>query len=200
LLKPVIVTAHLLGGMSVLALLYWQLLGSKWPLRVTGGQGLSPWFLVGVIVVFCQIALGGWTSANYAAMICTDFPKCQGQWWPQMDFTQGFILWRGLGVDYEGGVLDAAARTAVHVSHRIGALITFIVVFSLAVKAILTKTRALVRVGVITLFILGAQVSLGIANILLVLPLPVAVSHNGVAALLFLAMISLLYFSLSAEE
>ncbi|MBT7952378.1 MAG: COX15/CtaA family protein [Gammaproteobacteria bacterium] len=196
LLKPVIVTAHLLGGMAILALLYWQLINSIHPLNRTKRQNISPWLVLGVIVVYCQIALGGWTSANYSALICTDFPKCQAQWWPQMDFKEGFILWRGLGVDYEGGVLDAAARTAIHVSHRLGALFTFVLLISLAVRAILSGNRKFILTGVAIVLILLTQISLGIANVLLVLPLPVAVAHNGVAALLLLSMITLLYFSL----
>lgn len=196
LLKPVIVTAHLLGGMAILAMLYWQLINSIYPLNKFNYQNISAWAALGAIVVYCQIALGGWTSANYSALICTDFPKCQGQWWPQMDFKNAFILWRGLGVDYEGGVLDAAARTAVHVSHRLGALFTFILLISLAVRAILSGTRRIMQTGLVVVLILLIQVSLGIANVLLVLPLPVAVAHNGVAALLLLSMITLLYYSL----
>lgn len=196
LLKPVIVTAHLLGGMAILTLLYWQLINTMQPLNKISCQNISPWLVLGAVVVYCQIALGGWTSANYSALICTDFPKCQGQWWPQMDFKEGFILWRGLGIDYEGGVLDAAARTAIHVSHRLGALFTFVLVISLAVRAILSGNRRFILTGVAIVLILLTQILLGIANVLLVLPLPVAVAHNGVAALLLLAMITLLYFSL----
>ena len=116
-----------------------------------------------------------------------------------MDFREGFKLWRGLGIDYEGGVLDVAGRTAVHVSHRMGALITFLVVSSIAISALLTKKKNLMRTGLVVVLVLFAQVSLGIANVLLVLPLPVAVAHNGVAALLLLSLITLLYFSYSVN-
>lgn len=200
LLKPVVVTAHLLGGMLILALLYWSTLNALHPIRGYKGTTITPWIVVGTLIVCGQIALGGWTSANYSALICTDFPVCQGQWWPQMDFREGFTLWRGLGVDYEGGVLDAAARTAVQVSHRIGAVLTFLVVSCLALSAMMVKKPYLKRTAVAVLLVLFTQILLGIANVLLLLPLPVAVAHNGIAALLLLSLITLLYFSFSADE
>jgi cytochrome c oxidase assembly protein subunit 15 len=200
LLKPVVVTAHLLGGMAILALLYWLMLNALRPLTAYNFEGITRWAILGVVIVYCQIALGGWTSANYSALICTDFPTCQGQWWPQMNFKEGFTLWRGLGVDYEGGVLDAPSRTAVHVSHRMGALFTFLVVSSLAIRAILADNKSLMRTGVFIMLILLAQVSLGIANVLMALPLSVAVAHNGVAALLLLSLITLIYFSFSTKK
>jgi cytochrome c oxidase assembly protein subunit 15 len=199
LLKPVVVTAHLLGGMIILTLLYWLTITAFHPLFGCKSSKITLWIVASVALVFAQIALGGWTSANYSALICTDFPTCQGHWWPQMDFKEGFTLWRGLGVDYEGGVLDAMARTAVHVSHRIGALLTFLVVGSLSIAAFLTKTKNMRRTALIVALVLFTQVSLGVANVLLVLPLPIAVAHNGVAALLLLCLITLLYFSYSAE-
>ena len=200
LLKPVIVTAHLLGGMGILALLFWLLLNTLRPTAGLKANGLTLWAIIGTIVLFCQIALGGWTSANYSALICTDFPTCQNQWWPQMNFKEGFTLWRGLGVDYEGGILDAPARTAVHVSHRIGALFTFIVLGVLALKSISAKRKNLQGIGALVLLALFLQVSLGIANVLLALPLGIAVAHNGVAALLLLSLVSLIYFSYSKDE
>ncbi len=196
LLKPVVVAAHLLGGMTILSLLYWSAIRAVEPRAAHARTALTTWVIAGLGIVFSQIALGGWTSANYSALVCTDFPKCQGQWWPQMDFSEGFILWRGLGIDYEGGVLDGAARTAIHVSHRLGALLTLLVVSSVAVRAISCN---LVKSGVIVLLVLLAQLSLGIANVLLLLPLPLAVAHNGVAALLLLSLVNLLYFSFSSD-
>ena len=200
LLKPIVVTAHLLGGMLILALLFWLMLNALQPIHERKSTTITPWIVVGVLIVYGQIALGGWTSANYSALICTDFPVCQGQWWPQMDFREGFTLWRGLGVDYEGGVLDAAARTAVHVSHRLGAVLTFLLVSCLALSAMRGQSPYLKRTAVAVLLVLFTQVSLGIANVLLLLPLPVAVAHNGIAALLLLSLITLLYFSFSANE
>ena len=199
LLKPVVVMGHLLGGFTILALLYWQLINQMPSLKTPAGdaQKLSPWVLAGLVVLVTQISLGGWTSSNYAALICPEFPTCRGgEWLPTMDFKEGFILWRGLGVNYEGGVLDAAARTAIHISHRVGALLTFLVLSAVVIRALTIPGRLLRGTAIILALALVAQVSLGIANILHVLPLPVAVAHNAVAALLLLSLITLLYFSL----
>ena len=198
LLKPLIVDAHLLGGMSVLSLLFWETLRS-----VDAGQTAedvpspwaSKWILLVIAIVFIQIALGGWTSANYSALVCTDFPKCQGRWWPEMNFKEAFVLWRGLGVDYEGGVLEGTARTAIHVTHRIGALITFIAVSLLALISFVRGSRSIKFAAVLVGLALLLQIALGIANVLMLLPLPVAVAHNGVAALLLLSLVNLFYFS-----
>lgn len=195
LLKPVVVMAHLLGGMTILALLYWLLINAISPVQQRQWSSLSLWACAGLGVLFLQIALGGWTSANYSALACVDFPTCQGKWWPEMDFQQGFVLWRGLGIDYEGGVLDMAARTAIQVTHRLGALFTFIFLAGVALLALFSGVASLLRCAIAVLLVLLAQVSLGIANVLLVLPLPIAVAHNGVAALLLLALITLLHFS-----
>src|SRR6185437_14937108 len=128
LLKPIVVSGHLLGGLTTFALLAWI----AWRLTDVGARSereraLSGVVAIGLVLLACQIALGGWTSSNYAALACgTDFPKCLGAWWPPVDFHQGFILWRGIGVDYEGGILDAAARSAIQIAHRFGALVVFV--------------------------------------------------------------------------
>ncbi|NKB36314.1 MAG: heme A synthase [Gammaproteobacteria bacterium] len=200
LLKPLIVDAHLLGGMTILSLLYWQLISVAEP-RAKQNQGFpAHWVLFAILLVFFQIALGGWTSANYSALVCTDFPKCQGEWWPEMNFREAFTLWRGLGVDYEGGVLDGAARTAIHVSHRVGALITFFVLSGLILFALGRGSKAVKISALLVAVVLIVQLSLGIANVLLLLPLPVAVAHNGVAALLLISLVNLLYFSQSTDR
>ena len=196
LLKPVVVMAHLLGGLSTLALLWWVTLRHS-PAMQSHTQGhvthdLRPWALVGLIVLAVQLALGGWTSANYAALACPDFPTCQTAWWPPTDFKEAFTLWRGLGIDYEGGVLDNDARVTIHLVHRIGAVVTLLFLGWLALRAIRLGTSSVVRtVAVAVLLILLLQVSLGIANVLLTLPLSVAVAHNGVGALLLLSMVTL---------
>ncbi len=196
LLKPVVVVAHLLGGLTILSLLFWLVL------RQTSTPGLAqpgflPWALLGLGTIIVQISLGGWTSANYAALVCPEFPTCRaGAWWPQTNFAEGFRLWRGLGIDYEGGVLDAGGRSAIHLSHRLGALLTLLIVGTLSLRAILVHGGALRVAGMVSLGVLLVQLVLGIANILLVLPLPVAVAHNGVAALLLLSMVTLLHYSL----
>ena len=198
LLKPLIVDAHLLGGMTILSLLFWETLrtvdAGKTAKPITNGVA-SKWVLLVIGIVFVQIALGGWTSANYSALVCTDFPKCQGRWWPEMNFKEAFVLWRGLGVDYEGGVLEGTARTAIHVSHRIGALVTFLAVSLLAIYSITRGSRRIRFAAAFVGIALLLQVALGIANVLMLLPLPVAVAHNGVAALLLLSLVNLLYLS-----
>ncbi len=196
LLKPVIVLSHLLGGLSILSLLYWTVLRQQSREAVAGSSGnskLLPLVIVGMIILGMQITLGGWTSSNYAALACPDFPTCQGVWWPKMDFSEGFILWRGLGIDYEGGVLHGNARTAIHMAHRIGAFITFITILTIGIQAIRSGMKNIKLTGLIVLIILIAQVSLGIANIKFSLPLSVAVAHNGVAALLLLSLVTLLH-------
>lgn len=203
LLKPIVVVAHLLGGMTILLLLLWTLLAQAPVARLSKYTNVSASMyhgvIIGLVVLFLQIVLGGWTSANYAALICADFPLCQGQWWPPMNFVEGFMPWRGLGVDYEGGVLDVEARTAVHMSHRVGALITLFVVGTVAVRACLDSHPKRKFVGAILLILLLTQFGLGIANVLLFLPLPTAVAHNAVAALLLLTMGALLFYVMPRE-
>ena len=193
LLKPVVVMAHLLGGLTTLALLVWL------ALRSSGyGAGsherelLRRGFVIsGLALLVVQIALGGWTSANYAAWSCgTDFPSCLGQWWPQMDFGEGFVLWRGVGVDYEGGVLDGPARTAIQMTHRLFAIIVAGHLGAMAMKAI--RVPALRTTGALLLLALIGQIGLGIANVKFGLPLHAAVAHNAVAAVLLICVIMLL--------
>ncbi|MFP4561171.1 MAG: COX15/CtaA family protein [Thiohalorhabdus sp.] len=193
LLKPLVVTAHLLGGMATLALLVWLALRQgNVPAPVEEPGPWRKWALAALGVVAVQIALGGWTSANYAALACPDFPTCQGRWWPETDFGTAFTLWHGLGVDYEGGILDNTARMTVHLVHRIGAVVTLVAVGGLVV-ALLRRTRsprvrkAALGVG---LLLLG-QVGLGVANVVLGLPLAVAVAHNAGAAGLLLSVVVL---------
>tara|TARA_R110002072_G_scaffold21902_7_gene77230 strand:+ start:4841 stop:5833 length:993 start_codon:yes stop_codon:yes gene_type:complete len=203
LLKPIIVLAHLLGGFTILSLLYWTVLRQQAWQSVTanvGNRNLLPFVVIGMIVLGMQVSLGGWTSSNYAALVCPDFPTCQGVWWPNMDFNEGFILWRGLGIDYEGGVLHGSARTAIHMAHRIGALITFITILIIAIKAISSVMKNTRITGLVVLSLLIIQVSLGIANIKLYLPLSVAVAHNGVAALLLLSLVTLLHQCLPVKK
>lgn len=146
----------------------------------------------GLIVLALQIALGGWTSSNYAALACPDFPTCQSSMWPQMDVKDAFVLWRGLGIDYEGGILDHPARVAIHFVHRIGAVITAIVLGFLSVAAVRRgPTRTIRIVGAIAGAVLLCQLVLGPLMVVRALPLPLATAHNAVAALLLLAIVSL---------
>ncbi|KAB7624440.1 COX15/CtaA family protein [Alkalilimnicola sp. S0819] len=192
-LKPVVVMAHLLGGLSTLGLLAWLTLRQSgwWQGTRRASSGLRWAALIGLLVVVAQIALGGWTSANYAALACTDFPTCHQQWWPEADFDEAFVLWRGLGANYEYGVLDNPARVAIQLTHRIGAVVT--AAYLLALAALVLRSGHVVTRGLAwaMLGLLALQFSLGIANVLLSLPLPVAVAHNAGAALLLLSLITL---------
>ena len=186
LLKPTIVMLHLLGGMTTLALLFWLSrpvpTGPPHPeLRVFAGIGLA--------VLAVQIALGGWVSTNYAALACPDFPTCQTQWWPTMDFQTGFKPWHGLGIDYEGGILDNASRVAIHVTHRIGAVVTALVLGLLAWRA--WREPGLERAARYVAAALIAQLAIGVAIVLTQLPLSLAVAHNAVAALLLISVVNL---------
>jgi len=198
-LKPIVVMGHLLGGMTTFALLAYSALRLTIPpianLRFPAAEKDKLWRLtaVGIGLVAVQIALGGWTSSNYAALACgLDFPSCLGQWWPgNMDFHEAFVLWRGIGVNYEGGVLDGSARIAIQLVHRIGAVLVFghvaFAVVQRAARHVETRPFA-VAIGIALLL----QVSLGIANVKLGLPLPIATAHNGVAAVLLPSLLALL--------
>ena len=203
LLKPIIVMSHLLGGLTILSLLYWSTLRQQSHNGVfvsVANKKQLPFVIGGLVVLVSQISLGGWTSSNYAALVCPDFPTCQGVWWPKMDFSEGFILWRGLGIDYEGGVLHGTARTAIHMAHRIGAVIAFVTLLFIAIQALRSSYNKLKYTGLAVLVLLLVQVSLGIANIKLNLPLSVAVAHNGVAALLLLSLVTLLHQCLPVKK
>ena len=191
LLKPIVVMGHLMGGIATFALLAYA------ALRFAGVgvnderyAGLRKAVVLGIVLLLAQIALGGWTSSNYAALACgTDFPKCLGQWAPPTDFHEGFVLWRGIGVNYEGGVLDMAARSAIQIAHRIGALVVFCYLAWLSHRA---SRRGLRGQGLAIAVVLVAQVMLGISNVHFGLPLPVATLHNGVAALLLFTLLATL--------
>lgn len=199
LVKPAIVTSHLLGGMATLALLWW--LGLRVGEIGRGGSpvlaGLRGWTVFGLLLVIGQITLGGWTSTNYAAVACTEFPTCYGgQWWPDTDFAEAFVIWRGLGVNYEFGVLDSDARTAIHLTHRLGALIVLVYLVWLGITVLRRAANGLPRLaGIALLAALGVQIGLGIANVVANLPLPVAVAHNGGAAILLLCLLFLLHMT-----
>jgi cytochrome c oxidase assembly protein subunit 15 len=188
LLKPIVVVAHLFGGFATLALLFslgrWRTVPVPVPTL-----GLRRLGLAAAAALILQIFLGGWTSANYAALACPDFPTCQTQWWPAVaDFDEGFVLWRGLGVDYEGGVLDHPARVAVHFTHRLGAVLAAVLVAWLGIWV--ARDASTRPDGAVVLALLLVQLSLGVSIVWFGVPLAVAVLHNGVAALLLLAVVN----------
>ena len=214
LLKPAIVTLHLLGGMATLALIAWLGLrvvrprhlatlgslstsrepgdaseGNRWfPSETSFPLGrLRPWAALGLAIVVLQIALGGWVSSNYAALACVDLPTCHGEWMPTMDFRHGFQLVRDLGRTADGGHLAYEALTAIHWTHRVGALVTFVYVGALAIA--LMRLPRMARHGAALAAVLAVQVGLGIANVAAGLPLAVAVAHNAVAAILLVSLV-----------
>ena len=159
--------------------------GGSSPLRFASAAGVA--------VLLIQIALGGWTSANYAALACPDLPACQGSWWPDADYAAGFRLWQESGTGFEGGVLDSRARTAIHFVHRIGAAVTVLYLAGLCGAALRRRgaDRGLASAGASVLGLLVLQAALGISNVWLGLPLTVAVAHNAGAALLLLALLTM---------
>lgn len=192
LLKPIVVMGHLLGGLLTFSLLTWLAWrATHVPIRLVDARSLRRWTMAVLALLGVQIALGGWTSANYAALACAnDFPKCVGLWWPPQDYREGFVLWRGIGVDYEGGILDGAARIAIQMAHRMMAVVAFAALIALAVR--LLRTPGLRGWAVLLALLSCAQVALGIANVKLSLPLLVAVAHNAGAVLLLFVLVSLL--------
>ena len=195
LVKPAVVTAHLVGGLTTMALCWWLALRVDRTTRPPGERGLRRLAVVGLAVLAVQIMLGGWVSTNYSALACPDFPTCQKSFWPEMDFKEAFVLWRGLGIDYEGGVLDHPARVAIHFVHRLGAVVTALVLGFLAWRAIRTgQSRAVRMAGTALGALLVVQWTLGPVMVLKALPLELATAHNGVAALLVLATVALLRF------
>ncbi|HUI62409.1 MAG TPA: COX15/CtaA family protein, partial [Steroidobacteraceae bacterium] len=236
-LKPLIVTSHLVFGLTTLGLLWWLWLSfadaahDGAPSR-TGAlqrepatakqamatQAMAPaavamvttravtkataedatrvaWklALVGLIALGVQIALGGWTSSNYAAISCPDFPTCQNEWWPATDYRDAFVLWRGLGIDYEGGIHDNPARVAIHLTHRLGALVATVSLLLAALAVLFRPVPARCRrfAGWL-LAALALQLAIGISMVLRGFPLWLATAHTAGAALLLLTALALL--------
>jgi heme a synthase len=200
--KPLIVTSHLAFGLVTVAVLWWLWLS----LRVRDGAAqvhaapataaltthVRRAALIGLVALVIQILLGGWTSTNYAAIACPDLPTCQAQWWPAADFHQGFVLWRGLGVNYEGGVLDLPARVAIHFTHRLGAIVATL---ALAFAAFVTLARRRDRASRVAAWAvcaaLALQLAIGVTMVLQAFPLSLATAHNAGAAALLLATLAL---------
>lgn len=226
-LKPLVVTAHLLGGMSTLSLLFWLGLSvyrkpaaaapmgtarmprsereayaalARTDARTLPAAAAPPalrnWAAVGLLAVAMQIFLGGWTSTNYAALACPDFPTCHGQWLPETDVEEAFTMWRGLGVNYEFGVLDNRARVTIHFFHRIGAIVVSALLLALGLLLILRGRSRLWRgFGGLVLGALALQIAIGIMTVKLQLPLLLAAAHNAGAAVLLLSLVSLNFFA-----
>jgi cytochrome c oxidase assembly protein subunit 15 len=185
-LQPVIVTLHLLGAVILLALLVRQAVAYERARagrgRVTLAHGLHAGLIACLALLWLQIALGGWVSTNYAVLACTEFPRCQGSWWPAMNFTQAFELWRPLGMTAGGEHIDFAALTAIHYSHRLMAYCVFAVIAVLAWR--LQRAGVLRRQVHWLIAIAALQLGTGLSNVVLDWPLVAAVLHTGGAAAL----------------
>jgi cytochrome c oxidase assembly protein subunit 15 len=189
LLKPVIVSAHLLGGMTTLALLVWLLLRQRPSGSLPPHAKLRPLAALALLALVIQIALGGWVSSNYAALACADFPTCLGAWVPEMDFARAFQTRRELGQTADGELLSVHALTAIHWAHRVGALIVALLAGALALA--LTRRPPWRAWGLLLAAALLAQLGLGVANVVFSLPLPIAVAHNAGAAILLTLTLAL---------
>lgn len=193
-LFPAIVTLHLLCGLGLLVLLAWQAQGYEpRPLRLGRGLRAAAWLVFALSIA--QVALGGWVSTNYAVLACSEFPSCQGgQWWPAMDFEHGFTLWRELGVGADGGWLPFAALTAIHMVHRIGALVVFgaLLLFAWALWRSASEVHES-RLWARRLLLVAAwQLVSGLSNVVLDWPIVAALAHTGGAAMLLTLMSFLL--------
>ena len=200
-LWPQVVTSHLLGGFITASLLTVLLI----KLRRMGQQvkalsltnvshrWLRVWAILVAVLILVQVFLGGWMSSNYAALACSSLPNCNGSWWPEMDFSQGFNLTQSIGPNYLGGLMNSESRQAIHVLHRYGALILGVFLLFMSYRLITQQDSRLRQFGVGFLVFFTLQFCLGVANIYYFLPLPVAVAHNFGGASLFALTLSLIY-------
>lgn len=199
-LQPIFVTTHLLLGLSLLALLVWHalrfdrrttVLAPVGPLARGSSRGLRRFALFASLVLVVQIALGGWVSANYAVLACTDFPTCHGVWLPDMNFADGFYPWRDLGRTSDGAVLGLAALTAIHWSHRAVAAVAFVVLGILGL--LLARIRGERLTGIALCALLATQIATGVSNVIFEWPLAAAVLHNAGAAALVACLVVINY-------
>ena len=211
-LKPLIVTAHLLFGLTTLSMLWWLTLTLS-RRRARAWRTATPFLgsslprtrqlaMLALIALGVQLALGGWTSSNYAAIACPDVPKCQGAWWPPMAAGEGFALWHspraveaaagGSLVNYEGGVLSLPARVAIHFAHRLGALLASALLLVATIRVLRIRNDRFSRLAALcVLGALGLQLLIGILMVARGFPLWIATAHNAGAALLLLAVVAL---------
>jgi heme a synthase len=227
-LKPLAVTAHLLGGMATFALLLWLYLSVRRlgrqsaadaaPLRelrserhlafalqreaaqpAVAAPARPPRLLlyagIALVLLLCQIFLGGWTSTNYAALACPDFPTCHGSFWPPTDVKTAFTLWHGLGINYEYGILDTEARVTIHHFHRVGAVIVTLALLLLGGWLLRCGARPWTPLGLAVLAALALQLSIGVGIVVLQLPLWLAAAHNAGAAVLMAVLVTLNHYA-----
>ncbi len=196
MLMPVIVMSHLIGGFTLISLLFLMYLRVK-PLSIAEGdnyaKGYSKLALIALLVLVGQIMLGGWTSSNYAALSCTALPICQGDWWNNLNLAKAFSPFQGDHISFEYGVLDHYTRMSIHVAHRIWAIVTSLIIFWLGFKLLASHSTLIRKAAQLMLLLLVIQILLGVSNITFMLPLPIAVAHNGGAVLLLLSLVFINY-------
>jgi len=210
-LKPLIVTLHLLFGLTTLSLIWWLVLGlsvsraapavglaaSEHPNSAAGAPKIARALaMLALLALTLQIALGGWTSSNYAATACPDVPTCQGSWWPAADFRTAYDLSRGTGIDANGNWSSSSALVAIQLTHRLGALLATAALLAAALAALLAGSRAVTTrparaAAVAVLALLALQLGIGISMVLRGFPLGLATAHNAGAALLLLSALKL---------
>jgi len=193
---PLVQMMQIAGGMTVLGLLWWIVMREQRFFRSVSAnavtRSLRPRTLVVLALASLQILLGGWSMVNYAGLACPDFPTCQGSWWPHMDVFEGFTLWRDLGIDYESRLLNLPAATALHMAHRVGALATLLYGGWLSLHILRVGVEEnLCRYGLLVLMMLSFAAVLGVMQVVLHLPLPVAVGHSAASALLLMSLVTL---------
>ena len=190
-LQPAIVTVHLLGGIVLLALLTWMALREGTAASAVASARVQVLAAAALAVVFAQVALGGWVSSNYAVMACPDFPMCQGEWMPPMDFSHGFSGWRALGRTADGELVPVQALVAIHWTHRMFAIVVVAVIAVLAWQ--MSRHPELSRLTRGLLALTALQVLTGLSNVVLQWPLLLAVLHSGGAALIIAVLVAVLH-------
>jgi cytochrome c oxidase assembly protein subunit 15 len=187
-LWPQVVTGHLIGGFTTLSLMWLLFLRQGGLSDMVSALPRPNWLAkIAFVAVVLQIILGGWVSSNYAALACYDFPSCDGTYTPNIDLQQGFNIFQSVGPNYLGGLMTNEARMAIHWVHRIGAIVVLLVVGGLVIQTV--KQAAVI--GYVLLAVLVTQITLGILNVVWVLPLLNATAHNTVGALLLLVLVTI---------
>ena len=198
LVKPTIVTTHLILGMTTAGLLLWKGLQIKLKNKIDQIDfKLVNLIFICILALILQIILGGWTSTNYASLACTDFPKCLNQWWPSnMNYSDAFTVLNLPNINYETAPMVYEAKLAIHFTHRIGALILTLLYAALFIYLFyIQSNKTLKSIGIIVFLVFIFQIFLGISNVLMSLPISVAVLHTVNASILLLSMITLLFYS-----
>lgn len=199
-LLPIVVMGHLLGGLTILSLLRYLHLTLKYShLRLTRKLSKN-WFektsiCIGLILVVFQIALGGWVSSNYAGLACIGFPGCNGSYFPEMNCGSAFQLFSSIGLDYQGGKLDTVARVTIQMIHRFNAFLTVGYIIVLGAWTLYRESSKTIRRSAVwAMLLILTQFVVGIILVTHLLPLSMAVTHNAIAALLLLTMVSWLFY------